>query len=289
MIGIELSVDRLWAMRKLVFGLGGAQVVVTGIAVIAGIASLFDNTLPDRDHSGRRLRAVVDGDRHAIARREPAARDGDRPRQLLHPPVSGPGGVADPLPDQRFRGRRDGELDRAVAFALGDRPGLDRRRRDPRGWAARDPAAVPLRRQRRQSRDVPGVRAAGHHRDRARHPARSACRWRSAPSSPGSCWRKPSTGTPSRSTSSRSRVCCSACSSSRSAMSIDVVRGREQPVLADRVGRSVSTWSRRRSSLRSSGCSARPRSVALESGLLLGQGGENSRSSWSWACHSPSA
>ena len=43
MIGLELSLERLWAMRRLVFGLGGAQVLVTG-AVIAGIASLFDNT-----------------------------------------------------------------------------------------------------------------------------------------------------------------------------------------------------------------------------------------------------
>ncbi len=43
-IGLELSLARLWAMRRLVFGLGGLQVVVTG-AVIAGIASLFDNTL----------------------------------------------------------------------------------------------------------------------------------------------------------------------------------------------------------------------------------------------------
>ncbi len=45
MIGLELSIDRLWAMRRLVFGLGGAQVVVTG-AVITGIALLFDNALP---------------------------------------------------------------------------------------------------------------------------------------------------------------------------------------------------------------------------------------------------
>ena len=33
MIGLELSFDRLWRMRRLVFGLGGAQVVVTGIAI----------------------------------------------------------------------------------------------------------------------------------------------------------------------------------------------------------------------------------------------------------------
>lgn len=45
MIGLELSLDRLWAMRRLVFGLGGLQVIFTG-AVIAIIASFFDNTLP---------------------------------------------------------------------------------------------------------------------------------------------------------------------------------------------------------------------------------------------------
>jgi monovalent cation:proton antiporter-2 (CPA2) family protein len=45
MIGLELSLERLWSMRRLVFGLGGAQVVLTG-AVIAVIASFFDNTLP---------------------------------------------------------------------------------------------------------------------------------------------------------------------------------------------------------------------------------------------------
>ncbi|MDH3741876.1 MAG: cation:proton antiporter, partial [Hyphomicrobiales bacterium] len=44
MIGLELSLDRLWAMRRRVFGLGGAQIVVTG-TVIAFIAWLFDNPL----------------------------------------------------------------------------------------------------------------------------------------------------------------------------------------------------------------------------------------------------
>ena len=33
MIGLELSLDRLWAMRRRVFGLGGAQVVVTGLVI----------------------------------------------------------------------------------------------------------------------------------------------------------------------------------------------------------------------------------------------------------------
>jgi len=45
MIGLELSVERLWSMRRMVFGLGAAQVVVTG-TVIAGIAWLFDNPVP---------------------------------------------------------------------------------------------------------------------------------------------------------------------------------------------------------------------------------------------------
>ena len=44
MIGLELSLERLWAMRRRVVGLGGTQVVVTA-GVIAVIASFFDNTL----------------------------------------------------------------------------------------------------------------------------------------------------------------------------------------------------------------------------------------------------
>lgn len=41
-IGIELSLSRLWQMRRAVFGLGGAQVLVTG-SVIAAIAAVFGN------------------------------------------------------------------------------------------------------------------------------------------------------------------------------------------------------------------------------------------------------
>ncbi len=44
MIGLELSMERLWAMRLRVFGLGGAQVFVTG-TVIGVIAAFFDNSL----------------------------------------------------------------------------------------------------------------------------------------------------------------------------------------------------------------------------------------------------
>ena len=44
LIGIELKPARLWAMRRMVFGLGSAQVMLTGLA-IAGIALLFDQSL----------------------------------------------------------------------------------------------------------------------------------------------------------------------------------------------------------------------------------------------------
>ena len=40
-IGIELKPERLWAMKRMVFGLGAAQVIVTGLT-IAGIALLFE-------------------------------------------------------------------------------------------------------------------------------------------------------------------------------------------------------------------------------------------------------
>ncbi|WP_346295374.1 cation:proton antiporter [Rhodopseudomonas sp. P1] len=43
-IGLELSFDRLWTMRRLVFGLGMSQVVLT-TAAISGIALVFGNTV----------------------------------------------------------------------------------------------------------------------------------------------------------------------------------------------------------------------------------------------------
>ncbi|MDJ0958025.1 MAG: monovalent cation:proton antiporter-2 (CPA2) family protein [Arenicellales bacterium] len=43
-IGIELQPARLWAMRRMVFGLGTAQVMVTGL-VITGLALLFEQPL----------------------------------------------------------------------------------------------------------------------------------------------------------------------------------------------------------------------------------------------------
>ena len=44
MIGLELSFERLWRMRYLVFGLGSTQIIVTGI-IIGGIAWAFGNSM----------------------------------------------------------------------------------------------------------------------------------------------------------------------------------------------------------------------------------------------------
>ncbi len=44
MIGMELSLERLWGMRRIVFGMGTAQIVVTGF-VIGAIAFGFGNSL----------------------------------------------------------------------------------------------------------------------------------------------------------------------------------------------------------------------------------------------------
>jgi monovalent cation:proton antiporter-2 (CPA2) family protein len=43
MIGLELSIKRLWSMRRLVFGLGSLQIVITG-AIIALVAWEFGNS-----------------------------------------------------------------------------------------------------------------------------------------------------------------------------------------------------------------------------------------------------
>lgn len=43
MIGLELSLDRLWSLRRLVFGFGGAQIVTTAL-IIGAIAHAFGNS-----------------------------------------------------------------------------------------------------------------------------------------------------------------------------------------------------------------------------------------------------
>ena len=62
LIGMELSYERLKAMRRLVFGLGSLQIVLS-TAAIGGIAVLTGNTARRLDHSRRVPCVVVDRDR----------------------------------------------------------------------------------------------------------------------------------------------------------------------------------------------------------------------------------
>ena len=73
-IGLELSFDRLWTMRRLVFGLGMSQVVLTTAAISAHRVRLRQH---GRSQPGdRRLPgAVLDRDRAAAAGRAEAAGD----------------------------------------------------------------------------------------------------------------------------------------------------------------------------------------------------------------------
>ena len=51
LVGLELEPSRLWALRQPVFGLGGAQVLATGI-VLTGIALWLDLVGKPRFSSG---------------------------------------------------------------------------------------------------------------------------------------------------------------------------------------------------------------------------------------------
>ena len=62
LIGLELSFHRLLTMRRLVFGLGGLQVLLTS-AVIAGVAVAVGQKPAGCDYARRQPVAVLDGDR----------------------------------------------------------------------------------------------------------------------------------------------------------------------------------------------------------------------------------
>ena len=89
-IGLEIKPSRLWSLRREIFGLGLAQVVVTGVAA-AGLALPAGRArLAGRDHRRLRPGAVVHGIRHA----DPRAGRHDtntklRPDGLLDPAVPG--------------------------------------------------------------------------------------------------------------------------------------------------------------------------------------------------------
>ena len=214
-IGLELQPTRLWVMRRLVFGLGAAQVILCSAA--AGVRS----PRPSGSHRSpppSSASACRCPPRRSCCRCSPNA--GSCKTQhgraafgilLFQDLAVLPVLAVLPLP-----GRQDAEPRRRPLVASGSLKLVAViavvivRRRAP---GAAPGAAV--------GGAHPGER--GVHRGRAAHGDRAprcsrsspACRSPSAPSSPACCWPTASSATSWRRTWSRSRACCSACSSSR--------------------------------------------------------------------------
>ena len=114
-IGLEFSLTKLKSMRRLVFGLGFAQVAAT-IALALGAAAAVRRAVAGRARARRHRRHVLDRDRVEAARRARRARQRARPRGDRGALVPGPrvraAGGADPAAraarrrDRRRRGAR---------------------------------------------------------------------------------------------------------------------------------------------------------------------------------------
>ena len=104
MIGLELSFERLWAMRRLVFGLGSLQLLITA-TIIGVIAFRFGNSVSASIVLGACPRLVVDGHRDAAAHRGAPPGHPRGPRQLCHSSDAGPGGRTNTVP-RRIPGGR---------------------------------------------------------------------------------------------------------------------------------------------------------------------------------------
>ena len=103
-IGLELQPSRLLALRRVVFGLGAAQVLLT-TAVLAGYRHAARPARPARAGGRLRAQSVVHPDGPAAARRAQRAHFPARPGRVRHPAVPGPRRAAGPGPDPRARGR----------------------------------------------------------------------------------------------------------------------------------------------------------------------------------------
>ena len=90
-VGLEFSLPQLMAMRRTVFGFGGAQVALT-MAIAALVARCGRGIVEDGAHRGRRARDVVDGDRLEDAFGAGAAAHAGRPPDHGRAPVPGPRG-----------------------------------------------------------------------------------------------------------------------------------------------------------------------------------------------------
>ena len=228
LIGLELSFERLMTMRRLVFGLGGLQVV---------LSARPSSAASPRCSATAAAASVIIGACLALSSTaivievlsEPAAPDHGRGPGELRRPAGQDLAVVPMLLFVSILGDAHGRLGRSPAW-----PWRWRRRRWPSALivvvgrlllrplfrlvaSAQAPASCSWRRPCSWS-SAP-----------ASSPAWPACPWRSAPSSPACCWPRPSSARPSRRPSSRSRACCSASSSSRSAWAIDVRELAREP------------------------------------------------------------
>ena len=91
LIGLELNLSRLWAMRRDIFVLGTAQLVLTGL-----LAMIYPLLVVGRSLAGLADRrpgagALVDRARHAAARGEGRGADAARAEGVRHPAAAGPG------------------------------------------------------------------------------------------------------------------------------------------------------------------------------------------------------
>ena len=162
-IGLELSWERLWTMRRLVFGLGGSQVVLC-TAAIAGVAMLLGLDPVAAALLGSALALVVDGDRHAASGRTEAPVLAARTSRLFRAAAAGSCRGAYPRNHRSpRRPSRRGLLAQAPAGlrSCGARSARPRGTRPPH-FASHDEVG----RQSRQRRAVRGGIAAGRARRR---------------------------------------------------------------------------------------------------------------------------
>ena len=213
-IGLELNLSRLWELRRSIFGLGTAQVLVSGALIALYPYVVAGRDVPASIVAGLGLGAFLDraGDATAggAGRVGGAARAGRLRRAAAPGPRHRPAARPGRFPVPAGVGRR--------GLALARRAGRGRRR--GRGGGRRALPAEPA---------VPRARAIRHDGDHDRGGAAGRARGGGADGAgrafhghgrvPGrrAAGGIRATGTSWRRTSSRSAGCCSACSSSRSA------------------------------------------------------------------------
>jgi hypothetical protein len=137
LIGLELDPVRLWTLRRTVFGLGGAQVGVTG-AIFALVAMALGPRMAGGARRRTGLRDVVDRARDLVAGRTRPAPDASRPGSVRGASVPGSRGDSAACAAAAARG-----CDRAGRAWLDPRSEGNRRdRRGHRGQSFGGPACA---------------------------------------------------------------------------------------------------------------------------------------------------